>query len=165
MYHKAHFDWQDMPPLTSPRRQLGLSGVALGLINLPPGQGYTFTHHHREQEEVYIVLAGRGRILIDGELVPLTAGDLVRVDPASRRALKNDGDGPLQIICAGGVPAGYPKHAESRYLIDDGVPDYDDIPPWYAGDSAVAETNARLKARLERSLARRRVREQDDGAD
>jgi oxalate decarboxylase/phosphoglucose isomerase-like protein (cupin superfamily) len=161
MHHKAHFDWDKLPPLTSPRRQLGLRGVALGLINLPPGQGYTFTHHHREQEEVYMVLAGHGLILIDGEIVPLTAGDMVRVDPASQRALKNEGDAPLRIICAGGVPAGYPKHEGSRYLIDDGVPDFDDIPPWYAGDRSVAENNLRLKERLQRTLANRKSRREE----
>lgn len=162
MYHKAHFDWNELPPLTSPRRLLGLSGVALGLINLPPGQGYTFTHRHREQEEVYIVLAGSGRILVDSELIPIAAGDMVRVDPGSSRALKNDGGEPLRIICAGGVPAGYPKNPEARYLIDDGIPDYDDIPPWYAGDPEIRENNQRLKRRLEKSLARRRAREQGD---
>jgi oxalate decarboxylase/phosphoglucose isomerase-like protein (cupin superfamily) len=162
MYHKVHFDWNNLPPLTSPRHQLGLTGVALGLINLPPGQGYTFTHRHREQEEVYIVLAGAGRMLIDGELVPIEAGDLVRVDPASKRALKNDGDTPLSIICAGGVPAGYPNNPDARYLIDDGIPDYDDVPPWYTGDAEVAANNARLKQRLARALARRKADGQGD---
>jgi len=157
MFNKAHFDWESLPPLTSPRRLLDLKGVALGLINLPPQAGYTFTHTHREQEEVYMVLAGRGRLLVDGEEVPLAAGDIVRVDPASKRALKNDGDTPLHLICAGAVPAGYPKHEASRYLIDDGVPDYSDIPPWYAGDETVAAKNAELKKRYERSLQRRKT--------
>jgi len=162
MFNKAHFDWGALPPLTSPRHQLNLAGVALGLINLPPHEGYTFTHTHREQEEVYMVLEGRGRLLVDEEEVPLVAGDMVRVDPASKRALKNDGGTPLRIICAGGVPAGYPKHAASRYLIDDGVPDYDDIPPWFAGDAKVAAKNAELKQRYERSLARRKTKKNHD---
>jgi oxalate decarboxylase/phosphoglucose isomerase-like protein (cupin superfamily) len=155
MYSKTHFDWDELPPLTSPRRLLGLTGVALGLINLPPGEGYTFTHRHREQEEVYIVLAGSGRILVDGELVPLAPGDAVRVAPAAKRALKNDGGEPLRIICAGAVPAGYPKNPNARFLIDDGIPDYDDIPPWYSGRADIAERNATLRERYRRSLARR----------
>lgn len=161
MYCKAHFDWDQLPPLTSPRHQLGLQGVALGLINLPPRQGYTFTHHHREQEEVYIVLAGNGELLVDGELVPLAAGDIVRIDAESQRALNNPGTEPLQVICAGAVPAGYPKQATSRYLIDDGVPDYDDIPGWYADDAQVAANNARLKERYLKSMRKRR--EGEDG--
>lgn len=155
MYHKAHFDWDQLPPLTSPRHLLGLTGVALGLINLPPREGYTFTHHHREQEEVYLVLEGSGRLLVDGELVPLTAGDMVRVDPQAKRALKNDGDAPLRIICAGGVAAGYPKNPGARYLIDDGVPDYDDLPPWCADDPGAKERNQKLRERYQRAMARR----------
>lgn len=162
MYDKAHFDWDALPPLTSPRRLLGLTAVALGLINLPAGEGYTFTHSHREQEEVYMVLAGTGRLLVDGEEVPLAAGDMVRVAPPSKRALKNDGEGFLRILCAGAVPADYPKHAGARYLIDDGVPDYDDIPPWYAGDAEVAARNEKLKCRYRRSMEKRRQDEQDD---
>lgn len=152
MFDKVHFDWDALPPLTSPRRRLGLTAVAVGLINLPPQEGYTFTHRHREQEEVYFVLSGTGRMLIDGETVPLAAGDTVRVDPSSKRAIKNDGDTPLRIICAGGVPAGYPRNPAARYLIDDGVPDYDDIPPWYAGDPQIADRNAELKMRYQKSL-------------
>ncbi|WP_298039902.1 cupin domain-containing protein [uncultured Desulfuromonas sp.] len=155
MYDKRHFDWDKLPPLTSPRRMLGLKGVALGLINLPPGQGYTFTHSHREQEEVYMVLEGEGILLVDGEELPLGSGDMVRVDPESKRALNNNGRVPLRIICAGGVPAGYPKHPEARYLIDDGRPDYDDVPPWCANDPEVAANNARLKKRYQASLAKR----------
>ena len=162
MYHKTHFDWDQLPPPTSPRHRLGLRGVALGLINLPPGEGYTFTHRHREQEEVYMVTAGCGTLLVDGESVPLAAGDMVRVDPASSRALHNGGREPLRIICAGAVPAGYPKDPGARYLIDDGVPDYDDIPPWCAGDPEVERRNAALKARYLRTLAKRKDRTDHD---
>ncbi len=162
MFNKYCIDWDKLPPLTSPRRDLGLTGVALGLINLPPRQGYTFTHTHREQEEVYMVLEGRGELLVDGEILPLQAGDLVRVDPASKRALNNPGETPLRIICAGAVPAGYPKNPEGRYLIDDGVPDYDDIPPWYRGDEEVRHRNQELKMRLQRSLARRAAKPNHD---
>lgn len=161
MYTKAHFDWDNLPPLTSPRHQLGLKGVALGLICLQPGQGYTFTHNHREQEEVYMILAGSGVLLIDGEFVPVAGGDMIRVDAESKRALNNDGETPLQVICAGAVPAGYPKQSTARYLIDDGVPDYDDIPPWYAGDPQVAQGNARLKERYLKSMRKRQDAKKD----
>ncbi len=157
-YSKAHFDWNELPPLTSPRRLLKLSGVALGLINLPPYEGYTFTHHHREQEEVYMVQEGVGRLLVDDEIIPLAAGDMVRVAPTAKRALKNDGDTPLRIICAGGVPAGYPKNPDARYLIDDGVPHYDDLPPWCENNPEVLAKNRKLNERYQRSMAKRQAK-------
>jgi hypothetical protein len=153
-YTQCHFDFAHLPRLTSPRRQLELQGVAIGLIKLPPNEGYTFTHRHRKQEEVYIVIEGSGTILIDDELLPLDRGDAVRVSPEARRALKA-ADLGLLVICAGGVAEGYPKNPNSRYMIDDGIPDYDDIPPWYKGDSEVAKRNAQLKQRLKKDLAPR----------
>lgn len=156
-YTKCHFDFASLPWLTSPRHQLDLHSVALGLIKLPPHEGYTFTHRHRRQEEVYLVIEGSGRILVDDELLELKKGDAVRVSPATRRALKADGEG-LLVVCAGGVSEGYPKDPNSRYLIDDGIPDYDDIPPWYAGSPEITEKNRQLKERMAKSLARKEGR-------
>lgn len=153
-YTKCHFDFATLPWLTSPRHQLELQGVALGLIKLPPNEGYTFTHRHRKQEEVYLVIDGSGLLLVDDELLELSKGDAVRVSPAARRALKANAEG-LLVVCAGGVAEGYPHNPNSRYLIDDGIADYDDIPPWYAGNSEVAERNSRLKERMEKNQARK----------
>ncbi len=154
-YTVAHFNFDQLPYLTSPRQQLALTGVALGLISLPCDQGYSFTHSHAEQEEVYIVVEGRGAIWVNETLLPLQRGDIVRVSPATRRALKAASDSALFVICAGAVPAGYPKTANSRYLIDDGVPHYDDVPPWYEGEPAILERNEKLKARMLKSQAKR----------
>lgn len=153
-YTKAHFDFAHLPWLTSPRKQLDLEAVALGLIHLPANEGYTFTHTHREQEEVYIVIEGSGVIVVNDELIALARGDLIRVSPASRRALKADADG-LFVICAGGVPMGFPNNPDSRYMIDDGIPHYDDIPPWYRGRKDIARKNAILQERMEKSRTRR----------
>lgn len=145
-YTRHHYDFATLSWLTSPRRQLELLAVALGLINLPPNEGYTFTHTHRKQEEVYIVVTGSGRILLDDELMDLIPGDIVRVSPETRRALTAGSEG-MFVICAGGVPQGYPDNPEARYLIDDGVPDYDDIPPWYVGNPEIKARNRRLQQR------------------
>lgn len=159
-FTKAHFDFAQLPYLTSPRQQLQLQGVALGLIRLPAGEGYTFTHSHAEQEEVYIVVEGQGSMVVDGELLSLEAGDVVRVSPPAKRALKAAADQALFVICAGAVPAGYPKEANARYLIDDGIPDYEDVPPWYVGNPEVIERNTQLKQRMLRSQAKRNGRQE-----
>jgi mannose-6-phosphate isomerase-like protein (cupin superfamily) len=159
-FTKAHFNFDQLPYLTSPRHTLQLQSMALGLIHLPANQGYTFTHSHAEQEEVYIVVEGKGVMLVDGQLLDLDRGDMVRVSPSAKRALKASAQTALLVICAGGVAAGYPKQPNSRYLIDDGIPDYDDVPPWYAGDPDVIARNAQLKDRMQRSQANRDYRKQ-----
>jgi len=153
-YTKCHFDFDTLPWLTSPRHQLDLKGVALGLIHLPPGEGYTFTHTHRKQEEVYIIIKGGGLLLVDAKELELAPGDIVRVSPGARRALKADSQG-LFVICCGGIPQGYPRNPNARYLIDDGIPDYQDIPPWYSGNQEVIKKNSLLQQRLQKRLKKK----------
>jgi quercetin dioxygenase-like cupin family protein len=58
-------------------------------------------HSHREQEEAYIVVAGSGRVLLDGELHELRQWDVVRVAPEVVRAFEAGPDG-LDLIAVGG---------------------------------------------------------------
>ena len=150
-FTKAHFDYDELPYLSNPWRKLNLHSVSLGLIKLPPSEGYTFTHHHVKQEEIYIVVEGKGQMLLNGELVDIERGDIVRVSPPTKRALKADSDTSLFVICTGGVTEGYPNSANARYLIDDGVPDYNDIPIWYRDRPDVITRNENLKARMQKS--------------
>ena len=58
-------------------------------------------HKHREQEEAYLVIAGSGQILLDGEVTELRQWDLVRVAPEVVRAFAAGPDG-LEIVAVGG---------------------------------------------------------------
>jgi mannose-6-phosphate isomerase-like protein (cupin superfamily) len=58
-------------------------------------------HKHREQEEAYLVIAGSGRILLDGEVRELRQWDLVRVAPEVVRAFASGPDG-MEIVAVGG---------------------------------------------------------------
>jgi quercetin dioxygenase-like cupin family protein len=158
-FTKLHLELDELRGLTNPWRALGARAVALGVLRLAPGEGYTFTHHHAEQEEVYAVLDGAGAIWIDGTEHALERGDLVRVAPEARRALRAAADRALLALCIGAVPAGYPKQEGARYLIDDGVPHYDDLPPWCADDPEARRRNAELAERAQRSRLRRDERD------
>ena len=153
-FTKTHFDFASLPWLTSPRQKLKLEGVALGLINLPPNEGYTFTHTHRKQEEVYLVIEGSGCISVNGDLTELVRGDCIRVSPHASRALKAHDNG-LLAVCCGAVPMGYPHNPESRYMIDDGIPNYDEIPEWYQGREDIIQRNQELKKRMARAAQKR----------
>ena len=58
-------------------------------------------HRHGTQEEAYIVVAGAGRVLLDGTVHELRQWDVVRVAPEVVRAFAAGADG-LELIAIGG---------------------------------------------------------------
>ena len=150
-FSQVNFDFDNLPYLTNPWRKLNLHAVAIGLIKIPSNEGYTFTHSHAKQEEVYIIVEGSGKMQLNSKIIEITKGDLIRVSPATKRALKAQKNTPLFVICAGGVAEGYPQNPNARYLIDDGIPDYDDIPEWYRNNPEIKARNDRLKERMLKS--------------
>jgi len=146
VFSKTHIDIGTLAEWITPlRKTLNLQKVALNVIRLPKGKGYTFLHAHKEQEEVYFVLQGDGLIYLNGKELLLTQGDFVRVDPPVKRALKAGMEEDMFVLCMGGVTKGYPQDSESRMLIDDGLPFFDELPPWVAGNESIKAYNARLK--------------------
>ncbi len=65
-------------------RQLGAR-----LWRLKPGQSST-RHRHFDQEELYLLLEGEGRIRVDDDLLTLEPLDTVLVEPDSIRQIFND---------------------------------------------------------------------------
>ena len=59
---------------------LGVENVGISVNATDPGDESPFWHSHALLEEIYVVL--------DGEVVPLSAGTVVRVAPDSMRALR-----------------------------------------------------------------------------
>ena len=55
--------------------KLSLTGAEISVNNLPAGAGVPFVHSHKKNEEIYIILSGQGKAVIDGETVELHAGD------------------------------------------------------------------------------------------
>ena len=78
--------------------ELGLTGCEVSLNRLPAGHGMPFVHAHKLNEEVYIVVRGRGTFYVDGEEFPVSEGSVVRVDPAGERAWQA-GEEDLYFIC------------------------------------------------------------------
>jgi uncharacterized cupin superfamily protein len=77
---------------------LGFSSMEVSLNRLAPGTGSPFMHQHREHEELYLFLKGTGQFLIDGTVIPVGPGTLIRVEPEARRAWRNNGDADLEFI-------------------------------------------------------------------
>jgi len=52
-------------------KALGLEKSGLSYQRVPPGYRFPYGHTHREQEEVYVVVGGSGRMKLDDEVVEL----------------------------------------------------------------------------------------------
>lgn len=79
--------------------QLGLTGAEVSINNLPAGACVPFVHAHKQNEELYAVLSGKGKAVIDGETVELKAGDWVRIAPAAKRQFFAAEDSAISFIC------------------------------------------------------------------
>lgn len=75
------------------KRPLGSEIVGVSRERLAPGYRAPFGHMHRDQEEVYFVLGGGGRIKIEDEIVELRTGDLVRLGRGVWRCTEAGPDG------------------------------------------------------------------------
>ena len=83
-----------------PREALGAEQTGLNYLTVKPGRREAFAHRHRTAEEIYVVLAGSGRVKLDGDLVDLAPLDAVRVGPGTTRTFEAGADG-LQVLVFG----------------------------------------------------------------
>jgi mannose-6-phosphate isomerase-like protein (cupin superfamily) len=72
---------------------------SLAEATIPVG-GATTEHLHHITEELYLVTAGRGRLLIDGEEMIVQEGDCALIPPGARHKLFNIGAESLRVVCA-----------------------------------------------------------------
>ncbi len=79
--------------------ELALTGSEISVNELPAGASVPFVHSHKRNEEVYIILKGKGQFFIDGEEFEVEEGSVIRVDPAGARCLRADGRTPIRYIC------------------------------------------------------------------
>jgi mannose-6-phosphate isomerase-like protein (cupin superfamily) len=82
------------------RSHIDSDQIGVTLIGYEPGVRSPMGHSHREQEEVYVILSGSGRIKLDDDILDLRAWDVVRVAPATVRGLEAGPDG-LEVIAIG----------------------------------------------------------------
>jgi uncharacterized cupin superfamily protein len=82
------------------REALGAEQTGLTHFRLRPGKRSPFMHRHRRAEEVYLVLAGTGRIKLDDEIFDLQTLDAIRVAPEVARAFEAGPHG-LEFIAFG----------------------------------------------------------------
>jgi len=67
---------------------------------LAPGKRGCPYHLHHAQEEMFVILEGRGTLRVAGEMLPLRAGDVVFVPPGPEypHQIVNTSDAPLKYL-------------------------------------------------------------------
>ena len=78
---------------------LSLTGSEVTINELPAGVSVPFVHTHKNNEEVYVVLSGKGWLYIDGDEFEIKEGDAFRIDPNGARCIKADNASALRFIC------------------------------------------------------------------
>ena len=96
------------------RRALDLEKSGITHFKVAPGFRIPFGHHHTDQEEVYVVVAGSARIKLGDEVVDLATWDAVRIAPELTRGIEGGPDGAE--ILAFGAPSN--ENADAQMVGD-----------------------------------------------
>lgn len=98
--------------------ELQKSGISLQRYG--PGVRLPFGHKHDQQEELYVVVSGSGRIKLDDEVVELRQWDAVRIPGETMRNFEAGPDGAE--LLAFGAPNTGPSVAA----------DVEQVPGWWS---------------------------------
>ncbi|MBK8294161.1 MAG: hypothetical protein IPK93_05045 [Solirubrobacterales bacterium] len=74
-------------------KPLGLTQTGFSHFLVKPNVRQPFGHHHKEGEEVHMVLDGTGRGKLEDDIVELKKGDVLKVAPEVVRAFEAGPDG------------------------------------------------------------------------
>ena len=66
--------------------------------------GSTQEHYHPQTEEIYYILAGTGRMRVEGEERDVAPGDAIAIMPGSRHRILNTGESDLVFLCCCAPP-------------------------------------------------------------
>lgn len=101
----ARYGMQEVGEARYLRADVGAETIGATLYRMRPGKRTGFGHRHEKVEELYLVLAGSGRIKVDDDVVDLGRYDVVRVAPAAVRELEAGPEG-MEVLATGGHAPG-----------------------------------------------------------
>lgn len=79
--------------------QLKLTGAEISINELPANISIPFVHKHKENEEIYLVLEGKGTLYIDKEEIEIKKADFFKITPEGERCIKASKTDPIRYIC------------------------------------------------------------------
>lgn len=95
-----------------PREELGSETTGLAYYVVKPGKRVPFGHRHENAEEIYVVLAGGGRVRLDEEVCEVAELDAIRVSPDVARGMEAGPEGMTVLVFG-------PRHENDGELLQD----------------------------------------------
>jgi mannose-6-phosphate isomerase-like protein (cupin superfamily) len=83
--------------------QLGSTKLAVTWVRGEPGSQQGL-HAHDHSEQVYVVVRGRGLMIVDDEALEIEAGSAALIRAGAKHAIRNTGIEPLEYISATAPP-------------------------------------------------------------
>jgi uncharacterized cupin superfamily protein len=69
------------------------------VMRVSPGETVKPAHSHPDAEELIYVIAGEGKVYVDGVIAPLKEGTAVLFEKKSIHMVRNSGEKEMKVIC------------------------------------------------------------------
>jgi mannose-6-phosphate isomerase-like protein (cupin superfamily) len=80
--------------------ELDAEKTGVSYFDVQPNQRSPFGHKHDQAEEVYVIIAGSGRMKLDDEIIEVSELDVIRVAPEVVRAFESGPNG-IRVLAMG----------------------------------------------------------------
>jgi mannose-6-phosphate isomerase-like protein (cupin superfamily) len=90
----------------------GTVRLSLAEATIPIGST-TLLHTHATSEELYHIIAGKGRMRLAGDTFEVVEGDTIAILPGQPHQLENIGNAPLKALCCCSPPY---SHSDTTIL-------------------------------------------------
>ena len=86
-------------PRVELHNKLALTGAEISINTIQAGECVPFIHSHKQNEEIYYVINGSGKAVIDNEEIDLVTGDWIRISPVAERQFFASKDNSISYVC------------------------------------------------------------------
>jgi mannose-6-phosphate isomerase-like protein (cupin superfamily) len=87
------FGFGEMGEVRFAKDELDAERTGISHLKLNPGVRMPFAHKHDQAEEIYVVIAGSGRMKMDDEIVEIVELDAIRISPEVGRSFEAGPEG------------------------------------------------------------------------
>lgn len=98
------------------KEQTKATGTEVSVSVLPPKTDLPIFHSHKQNEETYIILSGKGKFQIDDQCFDIAEGSVIRIAPAGLRGMTNTSDEQMVYLVIQSK-----ENSLEQYTMEDGV--------------------------------------------